>query len=97
VSIEPINNVGDFYPKKKRKQILESKLKQNLNDTVSKILGCTLDAFSKDILNDEKFNDMMQKKIEYDKNNVAAIPEETKQQEGADLFISLYPKTNEDL
>lgn len=75
---------------------MESKLKQNLNDTVSKILGCTLDTFSKDILNDDKFNEMMQQKIEYDKNNVDASPEESKAQDGADLFISLYPKTNED-
>lgn len=86
----------DFYPKKKRKQILESKLKHNLNDTVSKVLGVTLDVFAKDILNDEKFNDMMQKKIEYDKNNTSQIAEETKQQDGSDLFISLYPKTPED-
>lgn len=61
------------------------------------MLGVTLDVFAKDILNDEKFNDMMQKKIEYDKNNTSQIAEETKQQDGSDLFISLYPKTPEDL
>src|SRR5690242_7309562 len=85
--------LGDFYPKKKRKQILESKLKKNLNDTVSKVLGCSLDTFARDILDNEKFNEMMQKKIEFDKNNAQSVVEESKQSDTADLFINLYPKT----
>jgi hypothetical protein len=53
---------------------LESKLKNSLNDTVYKVLGWDLATFSKNILNEEKFEEMMKKKEEYDKTAVKEVP-----------------------
>ncbi len=77
--------IGDFYAKKNKK-ILEDKLQTNLNDVVLSVLGISLDVFAKDILDDDKFKVMKQKKFEHDK----------KLKDGSDIFFSLYPKTEDD-
>jgi len=86
----------DFYPKKKRKMLLESKLKTSLNDVVMKVLGISLDIFSKDILDNEKFNEMIQKKIEFEKSSVPPSIDANKAKDGPDFFFSLYPKSEAD-
>ena len=70
---------------------MESKLKNSLNDTVYKVLGWDLATFSKNILNEEKFEEMMKKKEDYDKTAVKEVPNPDKQ-----LMLGVYPKTPND-
>jgi len=76
--------------------LLESKLKTSLNDVVMKVLGISLDVFSKDILDNEKFNAMIQKKIEFEKNSAPSSIDANKSKDGPDFFFSLYPKSEAD-
>ncbi len=77
--------------------LLESKLKTSLNDVVMKVLGISLDIFSKDILDNEKFNAMIQKKIEFEKTTAPPSSiDANKSKDGPDFFFSLYPKSEAD-
>jgi hypothetical protein len=98
----------DFYPKKKRKQLLESKLQTSLDDAAVRVLGIPLDVFAKDILDNDKFDAMIQKKVEFEKNVVpppttttatpagATPADANKTKETQDYFFSLYPKSDDD-
>jgi len=75
---------------------LESKLKTSLNDVVMKVLGISLEIFAKDILDNEKFNTMIQKKIEFEKSSTPSSLDVNKPKDGPDFFFSLYPKSEDD-
>jgi hypothetical protein len=76
--------------------LLESKLQTSLNDAVYRVLGISLEIFSKDILDNEKFNSMIQKKIEFEKNVAPPLVDASKPKDGPDFFFSLYPKSEDD-
>eukprot|EP00330_Aristerostoma_sp_ATCC50986_P008341 CAMPEP_0114584196 /NCGR_PEP_ID=MMETSP0125-20121206/7915_1 /TAXON_ID=485358 ORGANISM="Aristerostoma sp., Strain ATCC 50986" /NCGR_SAMPLE_ID=MMETSP0125 /ASSEMBLY_ACC=CAM_ASM_000245 /LENGTH=56 /DNA_ID=CAMNT_0001778383 /DNA_START=348 /DNA_END=518 /DNA_ORIENTATION=- len=54
--------------------MLESKLNKNLNETVIAVFGYSLEQFAKDIQDNEKFNEMLKKKIEFDKKQKSDGP-----------------------
>ena len=60
-----------MFPYKKRKKTLENKLNKNLQEIVYIQLNINLEQFSKDLRDDDKFNELLQKKAQYDKEHVA--------------------------